>query len=73
MLGANSMGWRNPLTQTKTYRTKLTGTEAQWSRKLEDIKNRNHEVIQQGSESYKGDLMDAGKVRNYWAVVKIPS
>jgi hypothetical protein len=71
ILEGNKMSWRTIKSDTKTYKTKLTGTEAQWLKKLEDIKNRKHEVLQQGSAPYKGDLMDQGKVRDYWAVVKI--
>jgi hypothetical protein len=52
---------------------KLTGTEAQWSKKLKDATDRNHEIVQQGANPYKGDLMDSGKVKDYWAVMKIPS
>jgi hypothetical protein len=66
-------GWRTIKNETKTYRTKLTGTPEQWAKKMADIKARNHEILQEGKDPYTGDLMDAGKVSNYWAVCKIPS
>jgi hypothetical protein len=73
ILEGNKMSWRNIKQNTMTYKMKLTGTEAQWSKKLKDATDRHHEIVQQGSNPYKGDLMDSGKVKDYWAVMKIPS
>jgi hypothetical protein len=67
------MSWKTIKSETKQYRTNLIGTPEQWTKKLDDIKARNHEVLKEGFEPYTGELMDGGKVKRYWAVVKIPS
>lgn len=50
-----------------TYRVTMVGDEKAWEKKIEDINNRQHEVVRQG----KAKSSQGGPLK-YWADIRMP-
>ena len=60
------------ITNKGEYRVQLAGTEAQWNKRLEDIRKRNHIIVQEGKYLQTYFTIGGESAYRYWAKVKIP-